>query len=89
MENVMHEQSKKRYYLLICEAATGIVLMQDCVTRFQNHGGMTAIPYIELEVEDEKAARRRAIGILIMYPKAEVTIYDEHMQYITTLPTAG
>lgn len=84
----MNEQPKRRYYLLICEAATGIVLMQDCMTRFQNHGGTTAIPYIELEVEDEKAARHRATGILIMYPKVEVTIYDEHMRYITTLPAA-
>lgn len=84
----MHEQAKRRFYLLICEAATGIVLMQDCMTYFQNLTGTTAEPYIEFEVEDEEAARRRATGILIMYPKVEVTIYDEHMRYITTLPTA-
>ncbi|AII53698.1 hypothetical protein N008_17165 [Hymenobacter sp. APR13] len=83
----MHEQPKRRFYLLICEAATGIVLMQDCMTYFQNPNGTTAEPYIEFEVEDEEAARRRATGILIMYPKVQVTIYDEHMHYITTLPT--
>ncbi|AHJ97942.1 hypothetical protein Hsw_2347 [Hymenobacter swuensis DY53] len=85
----MHEQPKRRFYLLIYEAATGIVLMQDCMTRFHNHTGTTAVPYIELDVSDEGAARRRATGILIMYPKVEVTIYDEHMRYITTLPNAN
>ena len=83
----MLEQLKRRYYLLVCEAATGIVLMQDCMTRFQNHTGTTALPYIQLEVENMEAARHRATGILIMYPKVEVPIYDEHMHYITTLPT--
>jgi hypothetical protein len=64
----MHEKSKRRYYLLICEAATDIVLMQDCVTRFQDHTGATAVPYVELEAEDEEAARHRATCILIMHP---------------------
>ncbi|MCA8830433.1 hypothetical protein [Hymenobacter pini] len=50
--------------LLICEAATAIVLMQDCMTRFQNHGGTTALPYVELEFKDEAAARQRVAGIL-------------------------
>jgi hypothetical protein len=74
------------YYLLVCEAATGIVLMQNCTTRFQNHTGTAELPYIEIEVDSLDAAQHRATGILNMYPKVEVSIYDEHKGYIKTLP---
>ncbi|MCR5890023.1 hypothetical protein LRS06_20050 [Hymenobacter sp. J193] len=73
-----------KYYLLVCEAATGIVLMQDCTTRFQNHGGTTKSPRIEVDSLD--AAQHRATGILIMHPGVEVSIYDELENYIKTLP---
>lgn len=74
-----------RYYLLACERATGIVLMQNCTNRFLNHTGTAQLPYIEIEVDSLDAAQHRAIDILTMYPKVEVSIYDEHKSYIKTL----
>lgn len=61
--------------------------MQNCTTRFQDHTGAGKLPYIEIEVDSLDAAQHRVAGILIMYPKVEVSIYDEQHNYIKTLPT--
>lgn len=74
-----------RYHILVCEAATGIVLMHNCTTRFHDHTGTADLPYIEIDVDSLDAARHRATSILIMYPKVEVSIYDERKNYIKTL----
>jgi len=74
-----------RFHLLVCEAATGIVLMHNCTTRFQDHAGAGKLPYIEVDSLD--ATQHRVTGILIMYPKVEVSIYDKQHNHIKTLPT--
>ncbi|RIY06020.1 hypothetical protein D0T11_19450 [Hymenobacter rubripertinctus] len=74
-----------RYYLLVCELATGIVLIQDCITRFQKHDSAMELPYIEIEVYSIEAARRLVTGILTTHPKVEVVIFDEQKKYVETI----
>ncbi|WP_019949611.1 hypothetical protein [Hymenobacter aerophilus] len=75
-----------KYNLLFCEAATGIVLMQDYLTRFQQHDHTTELPFTEIEVAINEAVRHRILAILLMHPEVEVTLFDEQKNYVKTYP---
>ncbi|MCB2410537.1 hypothetical protein [Hymenobacter lucidus] len=79
-----NNQVASPHYLMLCEVATGIVMNPDGQTRFLNFTGAMEVPYIK--VDSLSRAVNLALGIIIMYPKLEVTIYDEQKKYVQSFP---
>ena len=77
-----------KYNLLFCEAATGIVLMQDYLTRFQQDDHPTELPFTEIEAATDEAVRHRILAILPMHPEVEIILYDEQKSYVETYPVS-
>lgn len=73
-----------KYYLLVGQYSTGVILYPDGKTVFQ-HKEESNIQYPYITVLSLEEAEKEALKIVTNYPNLEVSIYEENEKHIKTV----